>query len=250
MIRLAAAQKALGRRSPTAIRFFEWQFRKQLQRNFTAIRLSRSGPFPTLDPARPLVVYTNHPGWWEAVIYFHLGRLPPFRDRTGYGPINVEELQKYPFLDRLGLFGIAMESYAGAAQFLTVATSLLTQPNTMLWLSAEGKFTDVRPRPIALKPGMDHLATRILDIQFLPIAIEYAFWNERRPELLVRCGKLYSPIHGVGAPHHALLEQALTHSMDRLAEESISRDPALFTTLLEGGAGINPVYDAIRRLMT
>ena len=83
----------------------------------------------------------------------------------------------------------------------------------------------------------------------LPLAIEYSFWNESRPEALARFG---TPIatgreRGV-ADWQALLEGALMATMDALAVESAARTPGLFVPLLRGGAGVGGIYDAQRRV--
>ena len=45
----------------------------------------------------------------------------------------------------------------------------------------------------------------------------------------------------------ARIEAALTAALDGLNAETQSRDPAKFTTLLGGSAGVGGVYDAFRR---
>ena len=83
---------------------------------------------------------------------------------------------------------------------------------------------------------------------FVPLAIEYAFWDERRPNLLLNFGKPFQcsadePASAIGAQLGAALETA----MDALAAASITRDPSLFRTLLSGKTGVNPFYDAWRK---
>ena len=46
----------------------------------------------------------------------------------------------------------------------------------------------------------------------------------------------------------ALLVQRLTAVMDELAEAAKTRDPDRFETLISGSAGVNPVFDAWKRL--
>jgi hypothetical protein len=46
----------------------------------------------------------------------------------------------------------------------------------------------------------------------------------------------------------ARLEGALTETLDRLARDVQTRDPARFRSLLEGRPGIGGIYDAWRRL--
>jgi hypothetical protein len=82
----------------------------------------------------------------------------------------------------------------------------------------------------------------------VPLAMEYVFWNERKPEALCRFG---TPIdtgrHRTVAEWTTLLEGALTETMDALVAESSARNPALFTPLVRGAAGVGGMYDLWRR---
>ncbi len=247
MSRSEQAERLLRRRSPLAIRFFSYQFALELRRSFQSVRLSQSGPVPAL-PDGPVVVYSNHPSWWEAVTYVYVGSTL-FPTRIGYGPVAEKQLKRYPFLDRLGIFGIDLESYAGAARFLSVARQLFLEPGSVLWITAEGAFTDVRARPVVLRPGISHLAGVVPRVAFVPLAIEYVFWDQKRPELLLRFG---SPVTADGRSRrqlHRRLEAALEGTMDALAQEAMSREPSRFRTLMDNRRGITPVYDTVRRVL-
>ena len=87
------------------------------------------------------------------------------------------------------------------------------------------------------------------DAVIVPLAIEYTFWNERKPEALVRFG---APIEvdearGRGvAEWTARLEQRLAETMDALPPDAMSRDPALFRPLVQRPAGVGGIYDLWR----
>ena len=145
-----------------------------------------------VPPDRPVIIYSNHPSWWDPVLYMLLcGAL--FPDRAGYGPMEARALGKYGLLERMGVFGIEVDSPRGAARFLSTSLRVLSDPRSSLWITAEGAFTDHRVRPVRLRPGLAHLARRVPGVTILPLALEYTFWNESRPEALVRFGP---PIEG------------------------------------------------------
>jgi hypothetical protein len=85
----------------------------------------------------------------------------------------------------------------------------------------------------------------------VPIAVEYTFWTESKPEALVRPGSPLplagegSGVRGKERTHQ--IETALTASLDVLNAETATRDPAKFTELLGGTVGVGGVYDAFRR---
>ncbi|MGE0226318.1 MAG: lysophospholipid acyltransferase family protein [Acetobacteraceae bacterium] len=233
-------------RSASALRAFTLYARWYFWRNFHAVRLSRGGR-PLVPADRAVIVCTNHPGWWDPLLFILL-QDALFPDRFGYGPMDEAALEKYGFFRRLGIFGVELDSRRGAARFLAVSSRILADPRAMLWITAEGHFTDPRQRPVRLRPGIAHLARRNPGVAILPLAIEYTFWNERHPEALFRFG----PVLEAGGEARvsdwvARLETALTQAMDALAHDSMTRDPALFEPILSGRAGVGGVYDLWRR---
>lgn len=240
---------AISRRSPRLLGLFRRYARRYVARHFHAVRVSRGGPLPDL-PDRPVVLVANHPSWWDPMIAIVLtGVLPAGREH--YAPIEAVGLAQYPFLSRLGFFGFESETPAGAACFLRTGAAILTRRDSVLWITAQGAFADPRRRPARLRPGVGHLARRLRDGVIVPMALEYPFWNDRCPEVLVRFGP---PLEiGDGTERSARewtarIEQALEAELDRLASESIARDPGAFTTLVEGTAGVGGVYDIWRRM--
>ena len=237
----------LRARSASLFWLFGWYLRWLFWRKFDAVRVSRGGE-PPAPLERPLIIYSNHPGWWDPTLYMLLAAVM-FRGHDSFGPMQAAALGKYRFFRKLGVFGIDPSTQAGAAAFLRVASRVLSTPRGALWITAEGAFTDPRLRPVVLRSGIAHLARRMPEAMILPLAIEYSFWNESHPEVLVRFGvPMMGGRHLGVAEWTARLEQALTETMDALAVESTARDPALFRSLLRGGAGLGGMYDWYRRL--
>jgi 1-acyl-sn-glycerol-3-phosphate acyltransferase len=195
-----------------------------------------------------LVIYCNHPSWWDPALLL-LTTPILFPAHRGYGPMDAAELERYGLFRNFGVFGIEPGTLRGAAKFLRVSTSLLQSPDTLLCVTAEGAFTDPRLRPISLRPGLAHLARRVPDAVFLPLALDYSFWNESKPEALMRFGApVKAPPSNSVADWQRELESSLTAAMDGLTAESALRDPALFQKLFSGTAGVGGIYDVWRRL--
>ena len=234
-------------RSPTLCRFFARTMRRFLRRNFHAIRLARPGA-PRLPPDRPAIVYTNHPSWWDPALFMVLAPAL-FAGRPAYGPMDQKGLEKYRFMERIGIFGVELGTMRGAAAFRSTSLTILEDPQAMLWVTAEGSFTDPRVRPLRLQPGVAHLMAQARHAVALPLALEYPFWDERYPEALCRFGE---PLPGEAADSvedwRRLLQERLTDAMDQLAADAMTRDPGRFDVLLEGAVGIGGVYDAWRHL--
>ncbi len=248
--RLAQARNAdpLAARSAFTVALFHRYLLWYLPRHFHAVRLARE-TWPTLPADRPIVVFTNHPSWWDPAMFI-LVHCTLMRGRPGYGPMEAAALARYGLLRRMGMFGIEADSRAGAATFLRLGGRVLADPSGVLWVTAQGRFADPRQRPVTLRPGLAHLARLAPETLLLPLAAEYPFWNESRPEALLRFG---APIEAAALRGRStqagmrILEAALATAMDSLAQDAVARDQAPFRTLLEGSAGIGGVYDLWRR---
>jgi 1-acyl-sn-glycerol-3-phosphate acyltransferase len=249
MLREAVERSAsVPRRWPWLVRGFCKYARRYVRKHFCAVRLSKSGaPFPTTDD--PLLIVLNHPSWWDPLIGTVLSRA--LAGREHFAAIDAVAVKRYPFFGKLGFVGVDTKSIRGAAEFLRTGSALLAQPNRVFWVTAQGRFTDVRERPLALQSGVGHLSARLERGIVVVVALEYSFWTESTPEALVRIGEPL-PIADhpglSGKQWTALIEDALTHNLDQLNAETMTRDPSAFTELLSGKTGVGGVYDLWRRL--
>jgi 1-acyl-sn-glycerol-3-phosphate acyltransferase len=232
------------------VRFFDRVFRRFFARHMRALRVPPWG-MPEAPPGTPLVVLANHPSWWDGVAFMMLSRRL-FPDRPVFVPMEAASLARYPFMKRLGVFGVEPGTTAGAAAFLRTARQVLgSHPSHMLWLNVPGRFSDVRERPVPIAAGMARLPELAPDAVFVPLALEYVFWTERAPEMLAAFGR---PMHGcdllaLDRPARAAhIARELAGTMDRLAEEAIRRDPARFRTVVQGQEGMGGIYQLWRHL--
>ena len=239
---------------PTTLRK-AWFFRgfrdryafRYVRKHFHAVRLARgSAAVPTDD--LPLIVVLNHPSWWDPMICTVLS--PRFEPREQFAAIDATMIDKYAFFRWLGFIGVDTTSLRGAAAFLRNTMAVLSAPRRSFWITAQGRFTDVRARPLDLRSGVGHLAAKLGRGYVIPVAIEYTFWTESTPEALVRIGE---PVNIADEPGQsgrewaARIEVALTATLDALNADTMSRDPARFETLIGGKAGVGGVYDLFRR---
>jgi 1-acyl-sn-glycerol-3-phosphate acyltransferase len=230
-------------RSEFMVQFFGRVLARQMQRSFDAVRLLRPG-VPMLAADRPVVLYCNHPSWWDAAFLAVIAtRL--FPSRRAYGPIDAAALARYRFMGRIGFFGIEPGS-VGALTWLRTGRALLARPDTLLIVTPEGSFTDPRVRPLVLRPGLAALLARAPHAQVLPVALDYPFWTERTPEALAAFGTPFST-RGVTRPLQQLLAERLTMALDTLAEAACRKEAERFSTLLSGRSGVGGMYDLWRR---
>jgi 1-acyl-sn-glycerol-3-phosphate acyltransferase len=233
--------------------WFMWYVRGYLRRHFHAVRLltdSAGGPGLPAIGTEPVILCTNHPGWWDPLVFLFIGtRLAP--GRMSYGPIDATALGKYRFLERIGFIGIEPGTWRGSARFLRMVRAAGRRGDVLFWVTAQGEFTDPRVRPTVIRPGIGHAMAAASAGLVVPMAVEYPFWNERCPEALAAFGQ---PLRVADAPQRSpeewtrVLAGALEATQERLAAAALARDPAAFTTLLAGRVGVGAAYDSWRRV--
>jgi 1-acyl-sn-glycerol-3-phosphate acyltransferase len=245
----APPEDPVGRYDPRRMAFFHFMFRHFFGKHMRAARVAHWG-MPGDYGDRPLVVFANHPGWWDGVAFMLLS-VGLFPARRMFIPMDKAALDRYAFMRRIGVFGIETGTPRGAVAFLRTAQHVLAAPDRMLWMNAPGRFSDVRERPVPIAPGMTRLPEIAPGALFIPLALDYPFWTERKAEMLCAFGE---PIEGAvlaaldrDARAHTL-STALAATIDRLTEDAIARDPARFETLHRGREGMGGIYDLWRRL--
>lgn len=224
-------------------------FRRYFTRHMNALRIASWG-LPTPPRSGPVIVYSNHPAWWDAAVYI-LAADRFFPAYESYAPIDAEMLKQYGIFGRIGAFGVDLHSARGAANFMATGSEILSSPTRALWVTAQGRFVDVRERPLGLKSGIAHLIETAPGCMVIPLGIEYGFWLERGAEAFIAFGE---PMRGedllaLSRPERLhRLDGALSSVLDRLSDDVKARDPARFRPVLEGRAGVGGLYDGWRRL--
>ena len=247
---------SLDNRVPKVAGWFQDGFhrflRRFLRRQFHAIAIDQNGldVVRNLDPDLPLLVYGNHPSWWDPLVAHFLNR-NLLQNRQFYAPIDATALEQYKVFAKLGFYGVEMNSKSGAANFLKTSLAILESPGTAIWMTPEGQFTDVRRHDVPLMPGLSHLCSKLDRGVAMPLVLEYVFWDERLPACLALIGEPLV-LTSESQVSKQELDQELTlrmrNAQTKLAELAIQRSSAPFENLLAGKRGAGVFYDSLRRL--
>ena len=148
------------------------------------------------------------------------------------------------------MFPVEISSARGAVKFLRTGEAILNDGG-VLWITPQGQFSDVRERPIVFKPGMAALAARVPRCAVLPLAIEYVFWNERTPEVLLSFGEPVLVGDGESADElEPRLITALESVMAELQLRSATREAQQFErVLVRGRVGVGGFYGFGQRVI-
>ena len=239
------------RPSPAFRRFFAWYATRLVSRRFHALRLLE-GSREILEDAsseeRSLIALISHGSWWDPLVGLVLWR-KLMSGRDILMPMASEQLSRFRFFRRLGVFGIDPDDPTSMARMRShVLQRLSRSPDTLLGLTPQGRFTDPR-EPIRLRPGAAAIAAACeRSPRVLVISIEYVFWQDARPELLVAIRSCDSPEAGSTTDWYRAMEEGIRRCAMDLAAASIARDESAFEVLVGGKHRINPFMDAWLRI--
>ena len=233
--------------SQPVLRFFRWIVRGYFRRHFHAVRVSEAARWVDL-PEGPIVVFANHSSWWDPMVSVLLAR-EFLSKRHHYAPMDAAALERYGILKQVGVFGVELKSARGAAQFLRTGLDILKN-HGVLWVTPQGRFADARERPLEFKPGLAALAAKVKGgCTVLPMAIEYTFWDERLPEVLLHFAEPICVRGESAAELDEVLKSALLAAMETLRSKAVARDPAGFAVIANGRVGTGGFYEAGQRML-
>jgi 1-acyl-sn-glycerol-3-phosphate acyltransferase len=217
------------------VTWFTAYSRHYIRRHFNSFRISRSSELPTAN-RRPVVLYANHAGWWDPLVGLLL-KAAFFPNYRLFAPVDAVSLRRYKILTKVGFFGVDRKTRRGVINYFDIAEAILREPENLLAVTPQGRFTDARERPVQFQRGLGLLATRLKQALFVPVAIEYAFWEQQRPEIFCRFGEatVISTNDSKGLTARdwtAAFELRLEGTQDALAKEVLAHDPNNFKHLL------------------
>lgn len=197
----------------------------------------------------PAIALGNHPGWWDPLVAVLLSRIY-LPDRPMLASMDRTELERFGILRRLGIFGIDpddSDSLSAQADFLS--KRFAERPQATFWITPQGRFTDVR-EAVRLRPGAAAVAARMEPRPtVIALAMDYCFWNDRKPELCMRVRPVHVQPKSGTLPTTTDWVRAMTRAMqenqEALANLVIQRNPDDWAAVISRRTHqrTNPVYD-------
>ncbi|HZI03093.1 MAG TPA: lysophospholipid acyltransferase family protein [Archangium sp.] len=202
-----------------------WKFRSSFR------GLWVRGQLPGGKGAR--LVYANHSNWWDGFVLHQLGRAAGW---DTYCVMEEQNLERYRFLSRLGAFSIRRGEAASSLETLRYARELLRKPRAAVCIFREGGLRPFGVLPLRLERGVELLG-RVGQVDCVPLAIRYAFFEHERPDVLVEVGTA----HAAGGL--ARFQSELEGAVRRLAEVKGLEG---FSRVVSGGMGVAERWDTVR----
>ena len=216
------------------------------RRHFARVRLRQAAPKPERN-GPPVVLFANHSSWWDGYMAMLLNERVWHLDT--YVMIEEAQLARYSFFRWAGGFSVNRQNARSAAASIAYSAELLNQrQGRMLLIFPQGEILANDRRPVSFYTGIGHLARRVRDGRFYPLALRYEFVGEQRPEAFLSVGAPLRFPDDSTAPKEitARLAQALTAELDALRDDVIAYRLQSFTTLVSGAQSINRLWDALR----
>lgn len=237
--------------SPRFRAWFEgWCRRHLIGKKFSAMRVEHSGAAllrSVADHPGPLILAVNHIGWWDPLMMLTMQRLF-FPDRSLRAPMDADQLERFGLFRRLGVFGIDPDEPASLRRMSDeMASYFATASGPTLWITPQGRFADARA-PVVVRPGVSKLAASTPGAAVVAVSVEYCFWTDPKPEILVAARRVEAAGTTTTAWHRAI-GAAMQAGADDLAALAIARNAAAFEPVVskEGRQG-GLFYDLWLRL--
>ena len=160
-----------------------------LENRFYSFKIKNADNLKKRNPDYASILYAPHCNWWDGIVGYNIvKRLLDARMR-----MMIEEMNRFPILAKAGAFPVNKKSAQASMQALQYAVDQLCEKDIVMWLFPQGIIRPPMYRPIEFQTGMAYLAKNVIKkcggINLVPVAVNYAFLREDKPEVLAEIGE-------------------------------------------------------------
>ena len=141
-------------------------------------------------PDTPVILFAPHFNWWDGIVGYNIcNRI--FKKEIR---LMIEELNRFPLIRRGGAFSVNKKSPQASMPALKYAVDVMGDLNNILYIFPEGIIKPPMHRPFELQTGMTYIAEKAAKkygkVALMPVAVNYFFLRDNRPEVLVEFGDI------------------------------------------------------------
>lgn len=172
-------------------RFWLWVastfFFNMLQNRFYAFRYKG---LENCEPNVPTIIFSPHSNWWDGIVLYNITHRIFHKEIR----LMVEELNRFPLLRRAGAFSVNKKSAQSAMKALQYSVEVLGDTRNILGIFPQGIIRPPHFRPIQFQTGLAYIAQNAAKkygkVNLIPIAVDYCFFRDNRPEVVVDFGNV------------------------------------------------------------
>jgi 1-acyl-sn-glycerol-3-phosphate acyltransferase len=196
-------------------------FFNMLQNRFFAFRYKGQENYYDGDTNVPTIVFAPHSNWWDGIVLYNIAHRIFHKEIR----LMVEELNRFPLLRRGGAYSVNKKSAQSAMKALQYSVDVVGDTRNMLFIFPQGIIRPPHFRPIEFQTGLAYIAQNAVKrygrVNLIPCAIDYCFFRDNRPEVVVDFGNRIELTRENLPDRKTLthkLEQALTTACDEQAQ--------------------------------
>lgn len=216
-----------ARKSALFSRWFSRDAERRIQRAFEAVRVHGLEHLRSTVRERPALVVTNHTAWWDPLVALMVSVRVLGAD--AFAMMDAKNLERLPFFGKVGAFGVDLNDPTDGARAIRYAAKLLSAPNRLVWIFAQGREVPVTVRPLGFRPGSGEIA-RVARAVVVPGALRYEMGKTKDPTLWISFGEPLAPSRDV-AEAQAAHERLVTEELDRIDRAIVHGQGEGFDTL-------------------
>jgi len=190
--------------------------------------------FEQRDEKYPVIAFAPHCNWWDGIVLYNITHRIFGREIR----LMVEELNRFPLLQRGGAYSVNKKSAQSAMQALKYSVDVVGDLKNVLCIFPQGIIRPPHYRPIEFQSGLAYIVQNAVKkygkVGLIPVAIDYSFLRDNRPEVLVELGRRidFTEIPANRDELTKILERALQETCDsqfhNIAQGKISDYKILF----------------------
>lgn len=214
-------------------------FFNMLQNRFFAFRYRGEETYFEAEKDVPTILFAPHCNWWDGIVLYNTTHRIFHKEIR----LMVEELNRFPLLRRGGAYSVNKKSPQSAMKALKYSVDVVGDLRNMLCIFPQGIIRPPHFRPIEFQTGLAYIAENALKkygkVNLIPMAVDYTFFRDNRPEVIVEFGKRIELRQGNEFDNMSrkelthYLEKALTETCDNQFKEISQGDITKYKILFK-----------------
>lgn len=193
-------------------------FFNMLQNRFYAFRYRGEENYFNGDTNVPTILFAPHCNWWDGIVLYNTTHRIFHKEIR----LMVEELNRFPLLRRGGAYSVNKKSPQSAMKALQYSVDVVGDIRNMLCIFPQGIIRPPHYRPIEFQTGLAYIAENAVKrygkVNLIPMAVDYAFFRDNRPEVIVEFGRRIEMVKGNDLDK--LSRKELTHYLEHALQET------------------------------